>query len=195
MQKKKEILLAASNLFGEKGDRFTLEEVGNAVGIKKASIYSHFQNKEEIIILITAMKCRDYEEYMNHVFLLLEDEGDAEKSFKMIYDAITTYFNKNNNFKFFKHIELLPNPALKEQCKSPYYRLNNRIKERVKGLWDRADDERNNCPQKKHYLTEFFFNHIEGVLNISYFSIKGRKMAEAYQEIMWVYFRRAFLKE
>ncbi len=77
MQKKKEILLAASNLFGEKGDRFTLEELGKAVNINKASIYSHFQNKEEIILLVTAMQCKHYEEYMNHVFLLLEDEGEA----------------------------------------------------------------------------------------------------------------------
>ena len=52
MDKKQEIIEAAFELFCEKGYHLTLSEIAHAVGIKTPSLYSHFNNKDEILELM-----------------------------------------------------------------------------------------------------------------------------------------------
>lgn len=49
METKQKIMNSAFRLFAEKGNEFSLTEVANEVGIKKASIYAHFASKEVLL--------------------------------------------------------------------------------------------------------------------------------------------------
>ena len=49
METKGRIIDSAFVLFAKKGIRFSLSEVAKEVGIKKASIYAHFDSKEMLM--------------------------------------------------------------------------------------------------------------------------------------------------
>ena len=49
METKLKIMNSAFELFAKKGISFSLTEVAREVGIKKASIYAHFENKDMLL--------------------------------------------------------------------------------------------------------------------------------------------------
>lgn len=58
------VLEAAERLFGERGySSVTLRDIGQAVGIKHASLYYHFpRGKEELFVEVTARRMQQYRE-------------------------------------------------------------------------------------------------------------------------------------
>lgn len=65
---KDKILLAALDLFSEKGyDEASIDLIAKAVGIKGPSIYAHYKGKEEILDSLIAMMEQKYEENFGNI--------------------------------------------------------------------------------------------------------------------------------
>ena len=63
MKTKDRILLAALDLFSEKGyDQTSIDLIAEAVGIKGPSIYAHYKGKEDILDSLIAMMEQKYDE-------------------------------------------------------------------------------------------------------------------------------------
>lgn len=60
METKQKIMNSAFRLFAEKGNEFSLTEVANEVGIKKASIYAHFASKEVLLYEVIDQEIYEY---------------------------------------------------------------------------------------------------------------------------------------
>ena len=75
---KQEILEAALELFSVQGFEATsISQIADAVGIRKASLYSHFENKQAIL---DALIEEVLEQYGSHsIFAKRDDEKDSEK--------------------------------------------------------------------------------------------------------------------
>ncbi len=67
MGKKQEIINAAYSLFCEKGYLLSVSELASTVGIKTASLYSHYNSKDQIIELMVR-------EEIEHYFGCLEEK-------------------------------------------------------------------------------------------------------------------------
>ena len=73
---KKEILLAALDLFSYKGYEATsISQIASAVGIKKASLYSHYESKKAIL---DALVKEVLEQYEKHSMFSKEDSFPAD---------------------------------------------------------------------------------------------------------------------
>ena len=73
---KKEILNAALDLFSVQGFEATsISQIANAVGIRKASLYSHFENKQAILDALVQEVLEQYEEHS--LFARADCEKDA----------------------------------------------------------------------------------------------------------------------
>lgn len=65
---KQKILDEALKLFSQNGFEATsVEQITNAVGIRKASFYSHFKSKQEVLDLLTAEILERYDLYAESV--------------------------------------------------------------------------------------------------------------------------------
>jgi AcrR family transcriptional regulator len=61
-QKRQQMLLAASDLFLENGfDRISMDQVAEAAGVSKQTVYSHFGSKEELFTAVIEYKCAIHE--------------------------------------------------------------------------------------------------------------------------------------
>ena len=86
---KKEILLAALDLFSYQGYEATsISQIASAVGIKKASLYSHYESKKAIL---DALVKEVLEQYEKHSMFSKEDSfpADIDDVIEMIKAQLT----------------------------------------------------------------------------------------------------------
>lgn len=61
-QKRRQMLVAASDLFLDNGfDRVSMDQVAEAAGVSKQTVYSHFGSKEELFTAVIEYKCASHE--------------------------------------------------------------------------------------------------------------------------------------
>ena len=73
---KQEILEAALDLFSAQGFEATsVSQIADAVGIRKASLYSHFENKQAILDALVQEVIKQYEKHS--IFVRIDWEKDA----------------------------------------------------------------------------------------------------------------------
>ena len=60
MLTKLKIIETAEKLFAEKGTEFSISEITDSVGIKKASFYAHFSSKEMLLHEIIDKEIEEY---------------------------------------------------------------------------------------------------------------------------------------
>lgn len=106
-----EILKAAQELFYEKGyEKATTREISQRVGISKAALYHHFQNKEEILYKICLIGS---DELINNMKMAIERNRGSKAPLKeklkdIMLEYATTYMkNKNFNKILLHEIEYL----------------------------------------------------------------------------------------
>jgi AcrR family transcriptional regulator len=110
--KKQEIIKAAYDLFCAKGYHLSVSELASAVGIKTASLYSHYVSKDQIIELMIR-------EEIDHYFGCLEEQiikaeqQNCQDALKSLYLFVVGYFNDYNRLRFWRSIPLIPNEHLK----------------------------------------------------------------------------------
>lgn len=84
---KQEILEAALDLFSVQGFEATsVSQIADAVGIRKASLYSHFENKQAILDALVQEVLKQYEEHS--LFARADLEKDADNLPQTSDDAV-----------------------------------------------------------------------------------------------------------
>jgi TetR/AcrR family transcriptional regulator, biofilm operon repressor len=89
---REKILFVSIDLFAQKGyDKVTLREIATMVGIKAASIYNHFQSKEDILEQIANYFS---EQLQSGVYPYFEagDDADVGKFIRSIADSTNAFF-------------------------------------------------------------------------------------------------------
>lgn len=99
METKAKIIHAAFKSFSKKGISFTLSEIAQEVGIKKASIYAHFESKELLLNEVIEKEIKEY------FFEINKESDDLEKIF---YGILNYYDNSLTKLLFWKRLLLLP---------------------------------------------------------------------------------------
>ena len=111
MDKKQEILMAAFNIFCEKGYCLTVAELAGAVKIKTPSLYSHFASKDEIIELVVRDEIERYYAYL-HEWMFKIGALSCKEAMKNLYNLVIEYFSKDKRLRFWRAIPFIPNQQL-----------------------------------------------------------------------------------
>ena len=106
------ILQEAHELFFEKGyEKTSMREIAERVGISKAAMYHHFENKERILYTLCVQAGEIINESMSQAIARNEGSGAGarEQLTDILYDYTTSYLkNKNFNKILLHEIESLP---------------------------------------------------------------------------------------
>lgn len=111
---KKTILEKALELFSTKGYNGTsMGDIAEAVGIRKASLYSHFDGKESIFAAIFDDILAEYVNYINDLTVLPEEMKTSEK-LRTVFLSFIMYCKDNLKMYFWDRYFYYPPDFLKD---------------------------------------------------------------------------------
>ena len=104
--KKKNIINAVTKLFAQKGYMISMSEIANEVGIKVASIYTHFEGKDEIIYLSIEEEINKYYDYLDDLIISLESKS-CKEVLEGLLKGILNNYNSRDKIKYWNNIYLI----------------------------------------------------------------------------------------
>lgn len=108
------ILNAALELFTSKGYEGTsMDDIAKAVGIRKASLYSHFNRKESIFSAIFDDILGEYTAYIDKL-TTVHGDGDVIEQLRSIFTQYILYCHNNLKMYFWDRYFYYPPDFLKE---------------------------------------------------------------------------------
>ncbi|NLB89244.1 MAG: TetR/AcrR family transcriptional regulator [Syntrophomonadaceae bacterium] len=124
---------AAFSLFAAHGyESTTMSQIANAVGIKKPTLYSYYESKEELFLSVFNEVA---EEYRQHIGQILEEALQMESTKDQLYHVFRgyiTYFAQNPELSaFWNRILIFPPASLKEELFIQISNLESGLYERV----------------------------------------------------------------
>lgn len=140
MDKKQEIIEAAFELFCEKGYHLTLSEIAHAVGIKTPSLYSHFNNKDEILELMIHEEIYRYYRLLEDKIIEIEPMNIRD-AMKNLFVFFMDYFSEYKRLRFWRTIPLIPNDQLRNTSSRLIKEKDSQYKQKLlayfmKGVYD-----------------------------------------------------------
>lgn len=101
-------------LFAEKGYNGTsMDDIAKAVGIRKATLYSHMPGKESIFITIFDQIVEGYMVFLEKLTAIDESQPAGRKLYKVFYKYV--HYNRSNvGMKFWDRFYYFPPEPLKE---------------------------------------------------------------------------------
>ncbi|HOJ78349.1 MAG TPA: TetR/AcrR family transcriptional regulator [Bacillota bacterium] len=155
--KKNEILNKALELFANQGYFGTsMDDIAKAVGIKKASLYSHYSGKESIFTAVFDNILADYSLFINNLTAYNENIGCQEK-----LTAIFAGYIKNcqNNVKmaFWDRYYYYPPEYLKEYIQKMTYEIEMLLIEKITAIIELGIKNREIIDREAHDLALSFY--------------------------------------
>ena len=184
METKKKIKNSAFKLFAKKGISFTLTEVANEVGIKKASIYAHFESKEILLKEIIEQEIKEY-------FFEINQENDNLK--KIFYGVLNYYNNSHVKLLFWKRLLILPPESIDNSIIERVHKLSEDRFQIVKKLIIAEAEKGNIIENSEESICFMFFSLIHGLLS-SELIFHPYNIREHYEKI-WDQFWRGIKTE
>jgi len=113
MDTKTKIIKNSLELFAQKGYEGTsMSDIATAVGIRKASIYSHYKGKEEIFQAVFSSIVEEHSNFLNEFFETLNGLS-AEKKLETIFRGYISYCKDNRNIDFWNRFYYFPPESLR----------------------------------------------------------------------------------
>lgn len=125
--KKNEILEKSLELFANQGYFGTsMDDIAKAVGIKKASLYSHYPGKESIFTAVFNNILEDYSMFINALAACNEDKNSHEQLSSIFYGYVRNCRN-NSKMVFWDRYYYYPPEYLKDYILSKTYEIEMRF--------------------------------------------------------------------
>jgi AcrR family transcriptional regulator len=124
--KREEILEAVFRLFAQEGYALSIKEIAALVGLKPASIYSHFESKEQIVLLTV-------EREVDHFYSLLEEIAEKSQTqssrdlLEQLFFFTVNYFSEMQRMQFWQHLLAMPDEDVQMRCRQFLKNQENRI--------------------------------------------------------------------
>jgi AcrR family transcriptional regulator len=107
MVSRDDITETAFRLFAGKGfHETTMENIADTLGLKKQSLYSHFKNKDEIILCVLSDQARQLSEEID---LIITEHTDkpADMLLKSVFTRLAAFFSHRDRLLLWKRILFL----------------------------------------------------------------------------------------
>lgn len=131
---------AAIKLFAENGyEKATMTEIAKAVGIKKPSIYAHYENKQEIFLSII-------EELSSVYVAKFKEEIDkyrnlsVEEQLYSVLESTRLFFQHEDLGLFLKRMLLFPPNELEGLLLKRYEEFENQLLQIIRELFEKGID-------------------------------------------------------
>jgi AcrR family transcriptional regulator len=160
--KKNEILEKSLELFATQGYFGTsMDDIAKAVGIKKASLYSHFPGKESIFTAVFDAVLADYSAFLDD----LTSYVDGTHSHEVLKKIISVYVkNCINNYKmtFWDRYYYYPPEYLKDYILQKTYEIEMVFMDRITAVIQEGIDKKEIVNKNASDIALTFYNILIG---------------------------------
>ena len=184
METKKKIKDVTYGLFATKGMEFTLNEVAELVGIKKASIYAHFTSKEELLYQL-------FNEEIDLYFVALEQSSNTLE--ELYFGIVNYYASSKEKLLFWKRLLFFPPDTMESAIKQKIMTSSESRYQKVKSLICSESPSCMRNEKKAELLTVMFLSLVHGLLSSEI--IYSQCAVEKYIEDEWTLFKTMLKKE
>lgn len=181
MVSKEEIKQAAFELFAEKGYECTsTQDIADAVGLKKQSLYSHFKSKSDIFVEVLQDQSAIILTELVDSFEADQDDA-AEFFLKSVFDSLIRTFSVRKRLLFLKRTILLYANRNRYSFAEEFIRqfnatLQDSLHEILSRRYGLFKD-----PQRFILFYTYFMLHVSGCLEI----ILTDKADESFLQVVW----------
>lgn len=156
LETKSKIMKSAFELFANQGISFSLMEVAKEVGIKKASIYAHFENKDNLLHEVIEQEMKLY-------FFEINQENDDLR--KIFFGVLDYYNDSQTKLLFWKRLLLLPPESIDPAVLDKIHSMTQERYDIVRSLVIRDRDAGIIKVQSEEEVSLLFFSLIHGLLS------------------------------
>lgn len=164
LDKKQEIIEAMFEAFAEKGHSASLSDISNKVGIKPQSIYSHFENKDQIVWLALEREIESKLAFLERKLEKFTSEN-TETALKEVAFYIIEYFDDRAKLKFWRNIYLIRNQELRKRCKKKIRYLEKTIGAKMAAIFQKGASTGEIKSDNWEGMMYLYVAMIHGILN------------------------------
>ncbi|MGR3764629.1 TetR/AcrR family transcriptional regulator [Rossellomorea sp. NS-SX7] len=137
---KNRIKQAALHLFGEKGYEDTsLHEIASLVGIKKPSIYNHFDNKEDIFSAVLEDLLITETTAYQHLQQQMK-KGCPKANLRLLFDLYCSRLMTTEEALLWKRVTFFPPLQFKDMIEEKFFQFEEAITSILSGIYEDAVD-------------------------------------------------------
>lgn len=135
----------AFSLFAAHGyESTTMSQIAHAIGIKKPTLYSYYESKEELFLSIFTEAAEEYRQYIEQILAEALQLENIKDQLYHVFRGYIAYFAQNPELSaFWNRILLFPPASLKEKLFAQISNLETSLYEKVAGIiqagMDRGD--------------------------------------------------------
>lgn len=135
----KRIQDVALKYFALKGyDGTTLSEIAGEVGIKKPSIYAHFNSKNELFFMVVQDVAQGYYEFWKELLIQTESLDYEQRLFGIFKTIVEHFGNDNIKMAFWIRNLVFPPTEYKDELLLILKNLNNDILEEITKIFTKG---------------------------------------------------------
>lgn len=183
METKNKIINAAYGLFAAKGMEFSLNEIAETVGIKKASIYAHFPSKDELLYQL-------FNEEIDKYFIIEQNSNTLKE---LYFGIVNFYGSSKEKLLFWKRLLLLPPSTIESEIRERIVNLSESRFQKAKALICKESPPSIKSEKDVDVLAVLFLSFVHGLLSSEI--IYSKYNIEDYKNKEWTLFERILKKE
>ncbi|CAM3866441.1 TetR/AcrR family transcriptional regulator [Alkalicoccus chagannorensis] len=184
MSTKEKIVLAAVDLFTQHGyEAASMAQIASAAGIKKPSIYAHYESKLAIFEDALRLVTDHYESLIREAELHASGRPPLDRLYVMLENQLEAYFSDTKYLRFLQSFMLLPAPSVAELVQDAVDRGNVKLGRIVSQVAEEAHADGTLDPEiSAHELELAYFALMDGIMNAT--DRRWVENAEARQELL-----------
>ncbi|MYL50974.1 TetR family transcriptional regulator [Halobacillus litoralis] len=183
---KETIIEESLKLFANYGyENTTLANIAEAVGIKKPSLYNHFDNKEDIFLhVLYDVGEREKSHLMNQAGSIQQDS--VADHLHEIYRVYLDHMAHSTEGMFFKRVTFFPPDEFADEIKKVFLMVEDCMTDLIRPVFERGIEKEIIRPLSTNTLTSAFYTLIDGLFLEENFY--DRDVFEKRQEASWQIF-------
>ncbi|SIS48789.1 TetR/AcrR family transcriptional regulator [Salimicrobium flavidum] len=181
------IIQVSIELFANTGFQNTsLKDIATGVGIKKPSLYNHFESKEDIFLtVLEEVKTREVDAIRKEI--TYSDKATTEKKLKQIFDTYTELMTDSTEGQLFKRVTFFPPDEFSEEIKQVFLRIEEEITAIITPVLEEGMATNQLCKWNISTLLSAFYTTMDGLFLEEHFYGKNvlSKRKKASWEVFW----------
>lgn len=187
--KTKDVILKVSvelfSLYGYEGT--TLAMIAKEVGIKKPSLYAHFNSKEALFLAVLDQMSSEYETFIHAAIEKEKDSGVSSQLYAILQAYILELPKDEAGMNFYNRFYIYPPTGLEEEVKRYVIEGDQVVKSGIHRIIEKGKQQQQ---IRKDYttsqMTHTFFYLLEGLYNET--TLYGEEEITTYMEQVWEMF-------
>ena len=184
---KETIIQKALILFAYKGYEGTsMEEIAQDVGIKKASLYSHYAGKEIILREVFEKVLKEYSDYLSGLITQFAGVSIRERLLNIFYNYVL-YFTNEKMMNFWIKIYLSPPDFIKKEIMKRTYKIEMDFVKKLYVIFRQGIIDKNLKRQSAwNIVTAFYYMMLGFGMTAAFYKENNlKKSIEGCLDVFW----------